>query len=299
MQVVQIVLWYFDSGCSKHTIGDRSWLRNFVKKFIETVKFGNDHFGAIMGYKDYVIDLGKLQPTADIGIFVGYAPSRKGPTPSFLMPGLISSGLIPNSVPAAPYVPLTDKELEILFQPMFDEYLDPPCVERPVSPATVVQVPVNSTGTPSSTTIDQDAPSPSHSPSSLKLQPPILHQDKMADENIPAPVPIRSNDQILSFDAWVPTKKGRKDKPHIIPYYRFLNLIICHLGRTHNIHQRATSSFHLAEEDLRLGNLKFVPKGKDDEVFGMPIPNKLISINIRKAPYYNAYLEMVAKYNNP
>ncbi|GKG40980.1 hypothetical protein Tco_0470192, partial [Tanacetum coccineum] len=23
-------------------------------------------------------DLGKLQPTADIGIFVGYAPSRKG-----------------------------------------------------------------------------------------------------------------------------------------------------------------------------------------------------------------------------
>ncbi|GKE90804.1 integrase, catalytic region, zinc finger, CCHC-type containing protein, partial [Tanacetum coccineum] len=37
--------------------GDRSWLRNFVKKFIRTVRFGKDHFSAIMGYGDYVIDL--------------------------------------------------------------------------------------------------------------------------------------------------------------------------------------------------------------------------------------------------
>ncbi|GJU91402.1 retrovirus-related pol polyprotein from transposon TNT 1-94 [Tanacetum coccineum] len=66
---------------------------------------------------------------------------------------------------------------------------------------------------------------------------------------------------------------------------------------THNIHQRSTSSFHLAKEDLRLGNLKFVPKGEEDEVFGMPIPNELISNNIRNAPYYNAYLEMVAKHD--
>nr|GEZ81925.1 retrovirus-related Pol polyprotein from transposon TNT 1-94 [Tanacetum cinerariifolium] len=43
---------------------------------------------------------------------------------------------------------------------MFDEYLEPPRVERPVSPAIAVQVPVISSGTPSSTTIDQDAPSP-------------------------------------------------------------------------------------------------------------------------------------------
>ncbi|GKF66643.1 hypothetical protein Tco_0193160, partial [Tanacetum coccineum] len=35
--------------------GDRSQLRNFVKKFIGTVRFNNDHFGAIMGYGDYVI----------------------------------------------------------------------------------------------------------------------------------------------------------------------------------------------------------------------------------------------------
>ncbi|GJT54675.1 retrovirus-related pol polyprotein from transposon TNT 1-94 [Tanacetum coccineum] len=54
-KVVQIVLWYLDSGCSKHMTGDRSRLMNFVKKFIGTVRFGNDHFGAIMGYGDYVI----------------------------------------------------------------------------------------------------------------------------------------------------------------------------------------------------------------------------------------------------
>ncbi|GJQ97314.1 retrovirus-related pol polyprotein from transposon TNT 1-94 [Tanacetum coccineum] len=47
-RVVQIVLWYLDSGCSKHMTGDCSRLMNFVKKFIGTVRFGNDHFGAIM-----------------------------------------------------------------------------------------------------------------------------------------------------------------------------------------------------------------------------------------------------------
>nr|GFA83100.1 integrase, catalytic region, zinc finger, CCHC-type, peptidase aspartic, catalytic [Tanacetum cinerariifolium] len=53
--VVQIVLWYLDLGCSKHMTEDRSRLLNFMKKFIRTVRFGNDHFGAIMGYGDYVV----------------------------------------------------------------------------------------------------------------------------------------------------------------------------------------------------------------------------------------------------
>nr|GEX21171.1 integrase, catalytic region, zinc finger, CCHC-type, peptidase aspartic, catalytic [Tanacetum cinerariifolium] len=41
--------------CSKHMKGDRSRLMNFVKKLIGTVRFGNDHFVAIMGYRDNVI----------------------------------------------------------------------------------------------------------------------------------------------------------------------------------------------------------------------------------------------------
>nr|GEZ36669.1 retrovirus-related Pol polyprotein from transposon TNT 1-94 [Tanacetum cinerariifolium] len=51
----QIVLWYLDSGCSKHMTGDRSRLINFVQKFLGTVKFGNDHVAKIMGYGDYKI----------------------------------------------------------------------------------------------------------------------------------------------------------------------------------------------------------------------------------------------------
>ncbi|GJU77847.1 hypothetical protein Tco_1274917 [Tanacetum coccineum] len=40
--------------CSKHMTRNHSKLKNFVEKFIGTVRFGNDHFGAIMGYGDYV-----------------------------------------------------------------------------------------------------------------------------------------------------------------------------------------------------------------------------------------------------
>ncbi|GJY61001.1 retrovirus-related pol polyprotein from transposon TNT 1-94, partial [Tanacetum coccineum] len=35
--------------------GNRSKLKNFVEKFIGTVRFRNDHFRAIMGYEDYVM----------------------------------------------------------------------------------------------------------------------------------------------------------------------------------------------------------------------------------------------------
>ncbi|GJR09902.1 retrovirus-related pol polyprotein from transposon TNT 1-94 [Tanacetum coccineum] len=65
-----------------------------------------------------------------------------GPEPILLMPGQINLGLVPNPVPAAPYVPPTNKDLEILFQLMFDEYLEPPISERPVPPTPAVQVPV-------------------------------------------------------------------------------------------------------------------------------------------------------------
>nr|GEZ24806.1 retrovirus-related Pol polyprotein from transposon TNT 1-94 [Tanacetum cinerariifolium] len=95
----------------------------------------------------------------------------------------ISSGLVPNLVPATPYAPPTIKELEILFHPMFDEYLEPPCTERPVLPAQAVQAPVNSAGTPSSTTIDQDAPTPSISLSSSALQSHSLHQGVASKSN--------------------------------------------------------------------------------------------------------------------
>ncbi|GJS24874.1 retrovirus-related pol polyprotein from transposon TNT 1-94 [Tanacetum coccineum] len=54
-KVVQIVLWYLDSGCSKHMTGDRSQLTNFISKLLGTVKFGNDQVAKTMGYGDYQI----------------------------------------------------------------------------------------------------------------------------------------------------------------------------------------------------------------------------------------------------
>nr|GEY57240.1 retrovirus-related Pol polyprotein from transposon TNT 1-94 [Tanacetum cinerariifolium] len=174
-------------------------------------------FGALCYPTNDIEDLGKLQPTADISICVGYAPSRKGyriynkrtrkimetihvqfdelteqmapvhlgigPAPNLLTPGQISSGLVPNLVPVTPYLPPTNKELEILFQPMFDEYLELPHVDRSVLPAQAVQAPVNSAGTPSSTTIDKDTPSLSVSPSYSALQSHSLHQGVIAEPN--------------------------------------------------------------------------------------------------------------------
>ncbi|GJU19574.1 hypothetical protein Tco_1152916 [Tanacetum coccineum] len=54
-KVVQIVLWNLDSGCSKHMIGDRSQLTNFVNKLLGTIKFGYDHVAIFLGYSDYQI----------------------------------------------------------------------------------------------------------------------------------------------------------------------------------------------------------------------------------------------------
>ncbi|GJT39955.1 retrovirus-related pol polyprotein from transposon TNT 1-94 [Tanacetum coccineum] len=143
------------------------------------------------------------EPMALVQINTGLAPT-------FLTPGQISSGLVPNSVPAAPYVPPTNKELEILFQPMFDEYLESPRVERPVSPAPAVPVLVNLASTPSSTTIDQDAPSLRYSPSSsvlrsLSLQQGIAVESTIMKENLFAPV---DNDPFVNVFASKPSSEA-------------------------------------------------------------------------------------------
>nr|GEX67819.1 copia protein [Tanacetum cinerariifolium] len=233
------------------TIGDRLRLRNFVKKFIRTVRFRNDHFGAMMGYGDYVIggsvisrvyyveglghNLFYVRQLCDSDLEVAFrkhssmmksslicllskafknkswlwhrrlnhlnfgtinelarkdlvrglprlkfekdhlcsvcqlvprTPQQNGVVERqnrtlveaartmliffkalmFLWAEAVAtafSGLVHNPVPAAPYVPPTNKDLEILFQPMFDEYLEPPRVERPVSPTLAILLPDN------------------------------------------------------------------------------------------------------------------------------------------------------------
>nr|GEU94011.1 UvrD-like helicase, ATP-binding domain, P-loop containing nucleoside triphosphate hydrolase [Tanacetum cinerariifolium] len=84
---------------------------------------------------------------------------------------------------------------------MFDEYLKPPRVERPVSPAPAVQAPVNLAGTPSSTTIDQDAPSPSISPSSSALQ---YHQGVAAESTFMKDNPVDPIDNNTFINVFAP-----------------------------------------------------------------------------------------------
>ncbi|GKC06478.1 hypothetical protein Tco_0998088 [Tanacetum coccineum] len=93
-----------------------------------------------------------------------------------MTPGPINSRLVPNPPPAAPYVPPTNKEREILFQPMFDEYFESSTVDRLVPPAPAAQALVNPTGPSVSIPINQEAPLGSHSPSSLDHQSSSVHQ---------------------------------------------------------------------------------------------------------------------------
>nr|GEZ34789.1 retrovirus-related Pol polyprotein from transposon TNT 1-94 [Tanacetum cinerariifolium] len=50
--VVQICMWCVDSGYSKDMTGNIKLLINFVWNFLGTVRFGNDHIAAILGYGD-------------------------------------------------------------------------------------------------------------------------------------------------------------------------------------------------------------------------------------------------------
>ncbi|GJR21803.1 putative ribonuclease H-like domain-containing protein [Tanacetum coccineum] len=152
----------------------------------------------------HMLIFSRLPSKADIGFFVGYAPNRKGyriynkrtrqimetihvtfdelteqtapvhsssgPNPNLLTPGPISSGLVPNSAPAIPYVPPTNRDLELLFQPMFDEYFETPTGDHQMTHVPAVPPPVIPTGPSVSISFDHDAPSGSHSPSSSAHQ---------------------------------------------------------------------------------------------------------------------------------
>ncbi|GJS87212.1 hypothetical protein Tco_0769848 [Tanacetum coccineum] len=92
---------------------------------------------------------------------IGSGVNSPGPAPNLLTPGPISSGLVPNHAPAIPYVPPTNKELEMLFQPMFDGYFNPLGIRQDHIP-NVAQDSVIPTGPFVSIAIDLDAPSGSH-----------------------------------------------------------------------------------------------------------------------------------------
>ncbi|GJR13749.1 putative ribonuclease H-like domain-containing protein [Tanacetum coccineum] len=210
-------------------------------------------FGALCYPTNDSENLGKLQPKADIGIFISYAPIKKvfriynrrtrriiktihvdfdeltamasensssGPTLHEMTPTTISSGLLPNPPPSTPLVPPLRSNWDLLFQPLFDELLTPPpSVDHPVPKVialivkVVVPVPAESTGSPSSTTVDQDATSPSNSQITPETQSPIIPDDVEEDnhdldvahmDNDPyfgIPIPEVPSDQSSSTDS--------------------------------------------------------------------------------------------------
>ncbi|GKG45320.1 hypothetical protein Tco_0495398, partial [Tanacetum coccineum] len=83
------------------------------------------------------------------------APVRisSGPEHIMMTPGQLNSGLASSPVPATTYIPPTDKNLEILFQPMFNEYFDQSTDGELVPMATVVNALIVFTNTSVSKTI--------------------------------------------------------------------------------------------------------------------------------------------------
>nr|GEU46319.1 retrovirus-related Pol polyprotein from transposon TNT 1-94 [Tanacetum cinerariifolium] len=94
-----------------------------------------------------------------------YAPMRiesmSGPELQLFILGTLISGLVQNSPTTTPYVPPTKNNWDLLFQPMFDEYFNPPPSVVSSVLAVAAPRPVDPTGSPSSTFIDQAAPSAS------------------------------------------------------------------------------------------------------------------------------------------
>ncbi|GJV83238.1 retrovirus-related pol polyprotein from transposon TNT 1-94 [Tanacetum coccineum] len=208
-------------------------------------------FGALCYPTNDSENLGKLQPTADIGIFVGYAPSRKGyriynkrtrqimetihvqfdeltehmapvqsslgPAPNLLTPGPISLGLVPNPAPAIPYVPPTNKELEMLFQPMFDEYFNPPGIRQDPIP-NVAQNPVIPTSPSVSISIDLDAPSGSHISSPLDHHSSSVHHGVVGEQYAEVnPFAAADPEPFVNVFAPYPTSEASSSGENMMP----------------------------------------------------------------------------------
>ncbi|GJW15176.1 hypothetical protein Tco_0019309 [Tanacetum coccineum] len=123
---------------------------------------------------------------------------KKGPEPQLMTPGTISSGLVQNIPSPTPAVPPTKIDWDSLFQPMFDEYFKPPPnVNHPVP----TLVPTASTRSPSTTTVDQDAPSTSTSQTISEQQSLVIPQEPSSEETtLQGVIPSNLHHLNQSFD---------------------------------------------------------------------------------------------------
>ncbi|GKF72960.1 hypothetical protein Tco_0219292, partial [Tanacetum coccineum] len=92
-----------------------------------------------------------------------------------MTPTTISSGFVPNPPSSTPFVPTSRTDWDLLFQQFSS------------------REPAASTGSPSSTTIDQDAPSPSNSQTTPETQSLVISND-VEEENHDLDVAHMNND---------------------------------------------------------------------------------------------------------
>ncbi|GJT58351.1 retrovirus-related pol polyprotein from transposon TNT 1-94 [Tanacetum coccineum] len=135
-------------------------------------------FGALCYPTNHIEDLGKLKPKADIGIFVGYAPAKKAyriynkrtrliiETIHVTFDELAVMDLEQfSSTPRASTLDSWNTQFMTHAKPSFSNtYFNPPPSVASLVPIVVAPDPADSTGLPSSTLVDQDAPSPNNDP---------------------------------------------------------------------------------------------------------------------------------------
>nr|GEZ03635.1 hypothetical protein [Tanacetum cinerariifolium] len=158
--------------------------------------------------------------------------SSSGPALHEMTPATISSGFVPKPTSSTTFVPTSRNEWDFLFQPLFDELLTPPpsvdsSVLEVIAPINEVVAPelAESTGSPSSTTVYQDVPSPSKSQSTPETQSPVIPQDFEKDNhdievahmgNEPlfgVPIPDVASDQSSSTDHPLDNIIGQLSRP--------------------------------------------------------------------------------------
>nr|GEV44966.1 hypothetical protein [Tanacetum cinerariifolium] len=98
---------------------------------------------------------------------IEFARTISGPALHEMTPATISSGLVPKPTSSTSFIPLSRNDWDLLFQALFDELLtpspsvDPLALEVIALIANVIPLEqAKSTSSPSSTTVDQDSPSP-------------------------------------------------------------------------------------------------------------------------------------------
>nr|GFC61133.1 hypothetical protein [Tanacetum cinerariifolium] len=147
--------------------------------------------------------------------------SSSGPALYEITSATISSGLVPNLPSLTSYVPPSRSDLDILFQPLFDELLtrlpsvNPPAPEVIAPIAEVVPLEhAASISLPFSTTVNQDAPSPSYSQTTPETQSPVISND-IEEENHDLDFVHMNNDPF--FGILIPKNDSKSSSLDVIP----------------------------------------------------------------------------------